>query len=222
MQLDLGGEYGLGPRNVVIVDEAGMLPTRDLHALVEHASAAGAAVVLVGDHHQLPEIDAGGAFRGLVIRTDPIVLTENRRQRDEWGRRMLELIRTGEVRQGLELASDAGAVHIAATAEGAGAQLVGDWWQAREAGREAIMLAYRREEVRDLNAAGRALMDQAGRLGPQRLVLAGGEFSVGDEVLLRRRSPSAQVNNGSRGRIEAATTPIAKARSWILGSEASC
>ena len=180
-----------------------MLPTRDLHALVEHASAAGAAVVLVGDHHQLPEIDAGGAFRALVIRTDPIVLTENRRQRDEWGRRMLELIRGGHVRRGLELASDAGAVHIAATAEAAGAQLVGDWWQARAAGREAIMLAYRREEVRDLNAAGRALMDQAGRLGPERLVLAGGEFAVGDEVLLRRRSPTAQVNNGSRGRIEA-------------------
>jgi ATP-dependent exoDNAse (exonuclease V) alpha subunit len=160
-------------------------------------------VVLVGDHHQLPEIDAGGAFRALVIRTDPIVLTENRRQREDWGRRMLELIRGGDVRRGLELASDAGAVHIAVTAEAAGAQLVGDWWQARAAGREAIMLAYRREEVRDLNAAGRALMDQAGRLGPQRLVLAGGEFAVGDEVLLRRRSMTAQVNNGSRGRIEA-------------------
>ena len=65
------------------------------------------------------------------------------------------------------------------------------------------MLAYRRDEVRDLNAAGRALMDQAGRLGPDRLVLAGGEFAVGDEVVLRRRSPTAQVNNGSRGRIEA-------------------
>ena len=43
------------------------------------------------------------------------------------------------------------------------------------------MLAYRRDEVRDLNAAGRALMDQAGRLGHDRLVLAGGEFAVGDE-----------------------------------------
>jgi conjugative relaxase-like TrwC/TraI family protein len=132
IQLDLGGEYGLGPRTVVIVDEAGMLPTRDLHDVVEHASAAGAAVVLVGDPHQLPEIDTGGAFRGLVIRTDPIVLTENRRQRHEWGRRMLELIRGGHVRRGLELASDAGAVHVAATAQAAGAQLVGDWWQARE------------------------------------------------------------------------------------------
>jgi hypothetical protein len=116
---------------------------------------------------------------------------------------MLELIRGGHVRRGLELASDASAVHIAATAEAAGAELVGDWWQAHEAGREAIMLAHRREKVRDLNVAGRALMDQAGRLGHERLVLAGGEFAVGDEVLLRRRSPTAQVNNGSRGRIEA-------------------
>jgi hypothetical protein len=65
------------------------------------------------------------------------------------------------------------------------------------------MLAYRREEVRDLNAAGRALMDRAGRLGRERIVLAGGEFAVGDEVVLRRRSLTAPVNNGSRGHIEA-------------------
>ena len=202
-QLAQGGEYGLGPRSVLIVDEAGMLPTHDLHALVAHASGAGAAIVFVGDHHQLPEIDAGGTFRGLVIRAEPIVLTENRRQQEEWGRRMLERIRSGEVRQGLELASEHGVVRVSGTAEGAGAELVRDWWEARQAGQQAVMLAYRRQEVHDFNAAGHALMDAAGKLGAERLLLAAGEFAAGDEVLLRRRSMTAQVNNGSRGTITA-------------------
>jgi ATP-dependent exoDNAse (exonuclease V) alpha subunit len=99
-ELRIGGEYALGPKAVVVVDEAGMLGTRDLHEIVEHASGAGAKVVLVGDHKQLPEIDAGGTFRALALRTDPIVLTENRRQRDEWARRMVKLIRDGDVREG--------------------------------------------------------------------------------------------------------------------------
>ncbi|HEX4625629.1 MAG TPA: AAA family ATPase, partial [Solirubrobacteraceae bacterium] len=84
--------------------------------------------MFVGDHHQLPEIDAGGTFRGLVIRAEPIVLTENRRQQQEWGRRMLERIRSGQVRQGLELASEHGVVRVSGTAEAAGTELVHDWW----------------------------------------------------------------------------------------------
>ena len=39
-----------------------MVGTRKLARLIDHATTAGAKVVLVGDPCQLPEIDAGGAF----------------------------------------------------------------------------------------------------------------------------------------------------------------
>jgi len=201
-ELRIGGEYALGPKTVVVVDEAGMLGTRDLHELVEHASGASAKVVLVGDHKQLPEIDAGGTFRALAIRTDPIVLTENRRQRDEWARRMVKLIRDGDVREGLELASDRGAIVVGPTAEAAQAQLVREWWRATEGGANTMMIAYRRAEVRDLNAAARALMDDAGGLGRDRLELPGGEFAAGDRVLLKRGSTALDVDNGEAGIVE--------------------
>jgi ATP-dependent exoDNAse (exonuclease V) alpha subunit len=201
-ELRIGGEYGLGPNTVVVVDEAGMLGTRDLHEIVEHASGAGARVVLVGDHKQLPEIDAGGTFRALAIRTDPIMLTENRRQRDEWARRMVKLIRDGDVREGLDLASDRGAIVVAATAQAAQAQLVREWWRATEGGADTMMIAYRRAEVRDLNAAARALMDDAGRLGRERLELPAGEFAAGDHVLLKRGSKTLDVDNGDAGVVD--------------------
>lgn len=47
--------------SVLVIDEAGMLGTRQLAELLDHAAAAEAKVVLVGDDRQLPEIDAGGA-----------------------------------------------------------------------------------------------------------------------------------------------------------------
>jgi ATP-dependent exoDNAse (exonuclease V) alpha subunit len=55
----------LRPRSVLVLDEAGMLPTRELAQLVQHASALDIKLVLVGDHRQLPSIGGGGAFRGL-------------------------------------------------------------------------------------------------------------------------------------------------------------
>ena len=58
----------LNERHVLIVDEAGMVDTRRLGRLVRHAQLAGAKVVLVGDHHQLPPVEAGGAFGALVTR----------------------------------------------------------------------------------------------------------------------------------------------------------
>ena len=53
---------------MLVVDEAGMVPTRQLAQLVDAAAAVGGKLVLVGDHRQLPELEAGGAFRGLVNR----------------------------------------------------------------------------------------------------------------------------------------------------------
>src|SRR5215208_3924859 len=75
---------GLPRRSVLVVDEAGMLPTRQLARLVDHAERARAKLVLVGDHRQLPEIEAGGAFRALTARLPVIELRENRRQSQGW------------------------------------------------------------------------------------------------------------------------------------------
>ncbi len=60
---------GLDRDTVIVVDEAGMVGTRQLEALLTHAQQAGAKVVLVGDDKQLPEIAAGGAFRALKKQT---------------------------------------------------------------------------------------------------------------------------------------------------------
>jgi ATP-dependent exoDNAse (exonuclease V) alpha subunit len=86
--LDRGREQ-LNRRTVLVVDEAGMLGSRKLARLLEHAQQAQAKVVLVGDDRQLSAIDAGGGFRALRLRLGASELTENRRQQQAWEREAL-------------------------------------------------------------------------------------------------------------------------------------
>ena len=66
-ELDRGREQ-LDGRTVLVIDEAGMVGSRKLTHLLEHAHQAKAKVVLVGDDRQLAPIDAGGGFRALRLR----------------------------------------------------------------------------------------------------------------------------------------------------------
>ena len=66
----------LGYGSVLLVDEAGMVNTATLARLIHHAEEANAKLVLVGDPEQLGEIEAGGLFRALAERSDPIHLDE--------------------------------------------------------------------------------------------------------------------------------------------------
>jgi ATP-dependent exoDNAse (exonuclease V) alpha subunit len=94
--LDRGREQ-LDSRTVLVVDEAGMLGSRKLARLLEHAQQVQAKVVLVGDDRQLAAIEAGGGFRALRLRLGASELIENRRQHQAWEREALELVRSGLV-----------------------------------------------------------------------------------------------------------------------------
>jgi ATP-dependent exoDNAse (exonuclease V) alpha subunit len=60
--------WRLRPGTLLVVDEASLAGTLALDDLAIQAAAAGAKVLLVGDHHQLGAVDAGGAF-GLLAAT---------------------------------------------------------------------------------------------------------------------------------------------------------
>ncbi|MDZ4092855.1 MAG: MobF family relaxase [Arthrobacter sp.] len=55
-------QWGFKPNQLVIIDEASMVSTFQLAALVEQAQEAGAKILLVGDPGQLDAIDAGGVL----------------------------------------------------------------------------------------------------------------------------------------------------------------
>jgi conjugative relaxase-like TrwC/TraI family protein len=196
-----GRRNGLNDRSVLVIDEAGMLGTRALAELLQHAERARAKVILVGDPHQLPEIEAGGAFAALARSDGAITLEVNRRQERAHERVLLELWRSGSVEEAIDLAVAHGDLVMGANAEATRDQLVAEYCAAIGDGRDAVMIALRRADVRELNARARVRLDSEGRLGEDRLLLGWGEFAVGDRVICKRNDPRLGIANGDRGEV---------------------
>ncbi|HVZ35893.1 MAG TPA: hypothetical protein VG963_25875, partial [Polyangiaceae bacterium] len=102
----------------------------------------------------------------------------------------------------------AGMVHGHATLDGAKSAIIAGWEAARQRSLEArqIMLAYRRDDVRDLNARARAVRQAAGELGEDhRVQTERGErdFAAGDRVYFLRNERSLGVKNGTLGTVTA-------------------
>src|SRR5206468_10108445 len=85
----------LTTRDVLVIDEAGMVGTRQLERVLSLAVEAGAKVVLVGDPKQLQAIEAGAAFRSIHERHGGIEIGAVRRQRQDWQRDATRDLATG-------------------------------------------------------------------------------------------------------------------------------
>jgi conjugative relaxase-like TrwC/TraI family protein len=121
----------LGDRGVLVVDEAGMVGSRKLARLLDHARPAGAKVLLVGDDRQLAAIDAGGGFRALRLRLGASQLVDNRRQLHEWERQTLDMVRGGLVDEAVDAYREHGRLVATETKFELTLALVKDWWQAQ-------------------------------------------------------------------------------------------
>jgi conjugative relaxase-like TrwC/TraI family protein len=206
--LDHGRER-LNSRTVLVVDEAGMLGSRKLTRLLDHAQQAQAKVVLVGDDRQLAAIDAGGGFRALRLRLGASELTENRRQQQAWEREALELVRSGLVDDAVAAYRAHDRVVAADSKPAATLALLQDWWQAwqeaeQDPAQDVIVLAGPRAEVDRLNSACQELLAARGRLGPDRLLVEDRQLAVGDRVVCGKNAiGQLGVANGTRGTVTA-------------------
>jgi len=206
--LDRGQEQ-LDARTVLVVDEAGMVGSRKLTRLLEHAHQAQAKVVLVGDDRQLAPIDAGGGFRALRLRLGASELVENRRQQQAWEREALDLVRSGLVEEAVTAYRAHDRVVAAYSKPAATLALLQDWWTAyqdaeRDPAQEVIVVAARRAEVDRLNTACQELLAAHDRLGAERLQVEDRQLAVGDRVVCGHNAiAELGVANGSRGVVTA-------------------
>ncbi|MGH7073750.1 MAG: Ti-type conjugative transfer relaxase TraA [Stellaceae bacterium] len=157
----------LTSRDVLVIDEAGMVGTRQLEHVLSHAAEVGAKVVLIGDPQQLQSIEAGAAFRSIHERHGGAEISEVRRQREDWQRAATRDLATGRTGDAIHAYERNGMVHSAETREQARGDLIGRWDRERQADPDAsrIILTHTNAEVRELNEAARQKMRDAGDLG---------------------------------------------------------
>ena len=87
---------GLARGVVLMIDEAGMAPTRITARLFEHAQKAGAKIIAVGDAGQLTSVEAGGWFAALAHDHGEAKLLQVMRQRDPAERAALAALHDGD------------------------------------------------------------------------------------------------------------------------------
>ena len=201
------GRDRLTTRDVLVIDEAGMVGTRQLERVLSHAAEAGAKVVLVGDPQQLQAIEAGAAFRSIHERHGGAEIGEVRRQREDWQRNATRYLATGRTGHALQAYRSHGMVHEAQTREQARDDLIERWDRDRQASpdRSRIILTHTNDEVRALNEAARMRMRAAGDLGDEVGVAVergARNFASGDRVMFLQNERSLGVKNGTLGTLE--------------------
>ena len=200
----------LTAHDVLVIDEAGMVGTRQLERVLSHAAEVGAKVVLVGDPQQLQSIEAGAAFRSIHERHGGVEIGEVRRQREDWQRDATRDMATGRTGDAIHAYDRNGMVHAAATREEARGELIERWDRDRQAApdRSRIILTHTNAEVRALNEVARERMRTAGDLGEDvRVTVERGErnFASGDRVMFLQNERGLGVKNGTLGTIEQAS-----------------
>jgi Ti-type conjugative transfer relaxase TraA len=201
------GRELLGPSDVLVIDEAGMIGTRQMERVLREAEKRGAKVVLVGDPEQLQAIEAGAAFRSIAERHGSVEITDIRRQQAPWQRSATRQLATGRTDQALTAYERRGHVHAAETREQARAELIERWDRERGETPRAtrIILTHTNDEVRELNAMARERLRHAGELGEDvaiQTTRGAREFAAGDRLMFLRNERSMGVKNGTLGRVE--------------------
>jgi conjugative relaxase-like TrwC/TraI family protein len=197
-------ETHLPEGGVLLVDEAGMIGTRQLHQLLTAAADRTCKAVLVGDPEQLPELEAGGMFARLATERTAHQLDGHHRQQHQWERDALDALRRGDITTALAAYQDRGRLHTHHDQCAVHADAVTTYLDARRQQRDpwhAVLLASSRDDVRLLNDQVRHALLEAGALGKQALQVDTDDgpvdYRIGDQVLITRNDHRRGLLNGT-------------------------
>lgn len=206
--LEASWENGYAPiakGDVLVIDEAGMIGTRQLARVAAKIDEIGAKLVLVGDPDQLQPIEAGTPFRTLVEAHDAARLTEIHRQRTGWQRAASRDLAAGDVAEALDAYAERGNVRHGPDALEALVESYAMDVAAEGSGTTRLAFAHRRKDVHTLNQAIRAALRPVEDPPPEVLLEteAGPRaFSVGDRIVFGRNDRDLGVKNGMLGTVE--------------------
>jgi Ti-type conjugative transfer relaxase TraA len=199
------GQTPLSQNDVVVVDEAGMVGTRQLATLIAATEQAGAKLVLVGDSKQLQPIEAGGAFQQIGDRVGRAELTEITRQDIDWMRQAVKDMIAGKAKAVLAEYARHGQLDVKEDWQAARAALIAAWRQGggETAPEQNLILAGSNLDVFDLNQRAQAVRQQLGLVSGNGIRVNGYQVMVNDRVQFTRNDRHLGVKNGSIGTVTA-------------------
>jgi ATP-dependent exoDNAse (exonuclease V) alpha subunit len=217
-----GGRF-LDRNSVLVVDESGLLSSRQMHAILSEVAKAGAKVILVGDRGQLQAIGAGPGLQILssgveASRVDTIV-----RQRQAWARQAVMDLAKGRVAQALSAFAERGLVTACDTSRATVRALVDAWQRARAEtpGISTLLIAKSNAQARTINDEVRTRPQLEGQIHGREIklsaVTASGHtqsprLAAGDSIRFLTRQDALGVINGTVATIDKIQGPKSNPR----------
>lgn len=213
--LDIDSErLTLNPRDLVIVDEAGMVGTDDLRRLLTATTAAGAKTVLVGDQHQLAPVKARGGMFAQLCTDLPWAqkLSEVWRMRDPEERSASLALRDGgaaPVRRAIEWYRKNDCLHAGDEFTMA-AEALAAYQRDIAAGKDSLLVCDTKEMADALNR--RIHSETIDLNAPAVTAARGHQISVGDLIISRRNDPTISVLHATESTQHA--DPVRNGNRW--------
>ncbi|MEI5682230.1 Ti-type conjugative transfer relaxase TraA [Mesorhizobium sp. CCNWLW179-1] len=198
------GREALDARTVFVLDEAGMVASKQMALFVEAATKAGAKLVLIGDPEQLQPIEAGAAFRAIVERIGYAELETIYRQRQDWMRAASLDLARGNVDRAISAYRAQGRVFGSELKAQAVGNLIGDWNRDYDPVKSTLILAHLRRDVRMLNTMAREKLVERGLIGEGHAFRTEDGmrlFDAGDQIVFLKNETSLGVKNGMIGKV---------------------
>lgn len=212
------GEAPVEPGGMILLDEAGMVGSRQWRDLLKAAKDQNIRVVAVGDPLQIPPAEAGNPLRLFAERFECAELYQILRQRRKLDQEAAMDLRDGEAGRALKAYGERGMIGFtrgrAAVLEAVANQYVADSLDPDQDRSGAVILTPDRHDAAEANATVRANLKRVGRLadGKTAETLDGQfkEFSVGDKVILeetlvvgRKKKGGFTIPQGSTATVSA-------------------
>lgn len=214
------GPLSIRPGDVLLIDEAGMVSTRDFDALVTIAAERGALVRVMGDDRQLSAVGAGGALRLIDREVGAVRLDELFRFKNEEEAaatlRLREPAAVGKDKP-FEWYREQGRV-AGGDGEAMTQQVFAAWQKDISEGKSSLMMGSSNESVASLNALAQAhRISTSGEPTGEGVVLRPGSAPgagqatafAGDVIVTRRNDRRLSVfagrdfvKNGDRWNVE--------------------
>lgn len=198
--------------DVLVIDEAGQIGTRQLHKLLHLAVENNVKVILVGEDKQLDAIEHGGCLRYLSRRLNCSRIETIKRQRESWARETVMQLRDGESETALEAFRQRGLLNFSSNAHETKSSMVQAWNNYRLANPEKshLLLAQKWEDVNLLSEQVRTILQAEGSVSLNEVEVecivsehrCKYKFAAGDRIKFCKNDYRIQVSNGTLGTIK--------------------
>lgn len=205
------GTFSFTNRDILIIDEAGMVDFANMSFLINRVKEARAKLILVGDPDQLRPIKKGAIFRSIAEHVGCFTMVDIKRQRDEKDRKASISLARGQVDEAIKHYHRKNAITIANNKVGESAtnMLISGWFSQIYSCNDLknnIILAHANSTIHDLNQRARDMLIKSTLLDSEQFLFtqekkAQSTLCKGQYVIATHTDSELGLIGGEQGRI---------------------